>query len=203
MAVSSWSVTTGNEHLGTLCCEAMPDRFTCAPTSLPTPAPTLLPTLAPTQLNGTGPSPIPTPSPTLLPTIGCALGQYLADDVACVDCGKHRPHQQIHCLMACPMPTSPLHSPPSSSSCVIPATPTTHTAIGEYSTSRLATTCDVCPDGTYNNKVGQSTCSQCGEWGPASPTQKPHRRKSQPTLNPTPCPPECYHDLGSPREVLE
>mmetsp|Transcript_24999 Transcript_24999/g.57947 ORF Transcript_24999/g.57947 Transcript_24999/m.57947 type:complete len:1793 (+) Transcript_24999:178-5556(+) len=120
MAVSSWSVTTGNEHLGTLCCEAMPDRFTCAPTSLPTPAPTLLPTQAPTQLNGTGPSPIPTLSPTLLPTIGCALGQYLTDDDACVDC-----------------------------------------AIGEYSTSRLATTCDVCPDGTYNNKVGQSTCSQC------------------------------------------
>jgi len=66
-----YKVTTSN-YFGTLCCEAVPESFTCTPTSIPTPAPTvsMQPTEVPTSVPSISPKPTarPSPIPTPIPT---------------------------------------------------------------------------------------------------------------------------------------
>ena len=81
------STLTGND-LGTPCCETLPNNYTCAPTSVPSPGPTLVPSLS---LVPTTPRPTesPTLNPTLTPTFICGPGTSLVDGV-CKDCDPGR-----------------------------------------------------------------------------------------------------------------
>jgi len=70
--VNNWDVTTGNNNIGTDCCEIMSaDWLSCSSAPTMTPLPTSTPT---------------TPPPTMSPTKDCPAGYYLTDANTCDAC---------------------------------------------------------------------------------------------------------------------